>query len=363
MKNNNLITCPEVDVNLSNDFFADLGPSTVAKINSNGADFKRFVPHSINLFFLHNTDVDEIIKVCRFLKPKLSFDYDQLLTKIMCDVIDLISDTLAYLFNLSFSNGIFLSCCKIAKVVFLYEGGDTSELIDFRSISSLPSLSKVFERIMYNRMILFIYSQSILHFYQFGFHSHVGTQNAIATFVNFFANKLDKHEDVSAIFLDVAKAFNSINHDVLLHKLYYYGFRDVAYQWFASYSKNRMQYVNSDGVKSRLHILRTGITEGLVLGPLMFLPYIYDLPKVSPDDVFILFADDTTCLTAPARLQHVCNCIGDWFSAKKLALSVSKTKQMLFSLRQSVSPGLYLNNSVIECLNNFKFLGCSVDNV
>ena len=70
-----------------------------------------------------------------------------------------------------------------------------------------------------------------------------------------------------------------------------------------------------------------------------------------------------TCLTAPTRLQHISNCIGDWFSANKLALSVAKTKQMLFSLRQSVSPGLYLNSSVIECLNNFKFLGCYIDNV
>ena len=119
-----------------------------------------------------------------------------------------------------------------------------------------------------------------------------------------------------------------------------------------------MQYVNADGIKSRLRLLRTGIAQGSVFGPLMFLLYINDLPKVSLDDLFILFADDTTCLTAPARLQHVCKCIRNWFSANKLALSVSKTKQTLFSCRQSVPPVLYLNYSVIECVNSFKFLGC-----
>ena len=139
----------------------------------------------------------------------------------------------------------------------------------------------------------------------------MGTQDAIATFVNFVANKLDKHKDVSALFLDVAKAFDSINHDILLYKLYCYGFRGVAHQWFASYINNRMQYVNADGVKFRLRLLRTGIAQGSILAPLMFLLYINDLPNVSPDDLFILFADDTACLTAPARLQHVCNCIGD----------------------------------------------------
>ena len=187
-------------------------------------------------------------------------------------------------------------------------------------------------------MVSFIDSQSILHFYQFGFRSHLGTQDAFTTFVNFVATKLDKHGNVSTIFLDVAKAFDSINHDVLLHKLYCYRFRGVAHQWFASYTKNRMQYVNADGVNSRLRLLRTGIAQGSVLGPLMFLLYINDLTNVSPDDLFILFADDTTCLTASARLQHVCNCIGDWFSANKLEFSVSKTKQMLLSLKQSVSP-------------------------
>ena len=129
-----------------------------------------------------------------------------------------------------------------------------------------------------------------------------------------------------------------------------------------AYIKNRMQYVNADGVKYRLRLFRTKIAQGSVLGPLMFLLYINDLPNISPDYLFILFAGDTTCLTAPARLQHVCDCIRDWFSASKLALSVSKTKQMLFSLRQSVSPVLYLNNYVIECVNNFKFLGCYINN-
>ena len=339
-----------------------LGPSTVADINSNGADFERFVPHYINSFFLHNTDADEIIKVRRLLKPKFLSGYDHLPTKTVCGIIDLIFHPLAYLFNLSFSNGIFPSYFKISKIVPLYKGGDTSKLINVRSISIFPSLSKVLERIMYNKMVLFIDSQPILHFYQFGFRSHVGLQDAIATFVNFVANKLDKHENVSAIFLDVAKAFDSIDHDVLLNKLYCYDFRSVAHQWFASYIKNRMQYVNADGVKSRLRLLRTGMAQWSVLGPLMFLMYINDLPIISPDNIFILFADDVTCLTAPARLQHVCNCIGDCFSSNKLALGVTKTKQFFF-FNQSVSPELYLNNSVIECVNNFKFLGCYIDNV
>ena len=91
MKNNNSITCPKVNVNFLNDFFTDLGSNIIVNINSNGSDFKWFVPHSINSFFLHNTDVVEIIKVRRLLKPKLSFGYNQFSTKTMCGIIDLIS--------------------------------------------------------------------------------------------------------------------------------------------------------------------------------------------------------------------------------------------------------------------------------
>ena len=91
-----------------------------------------------------------------------------------------------------------------------------------------------------------------------------------------------------------------------------------------------MQYVNADGVKSRLRLLRTGIAQWSVLEPLMFLLYINGLPNVSSDNLFILFANDTTCLTAPAKLQNVCNCTGDWFSANKLALSVSKQNKCYF---------------------------------
>ena len=125
-----------------------MGPGTVANINSNGADFKWLVPLSINSFFSHNTDADEIVKVCRLLKPKLSSGYDQLPTKTKCGIIDLISHPLAYRFNLLFSNGIFPSCFKIAEIVLLYKGGDTSKLINFRPTSIFSSLSKVLERIM-----------------------------------------------------------------------------------------------------------------------------------------------------------------------------------------------------------------------
>ena len=179
-------------------------------------------------------------------------------------------------------------------------------------------------------MVSFIDFQSILHFYQFGFCSHLGTQFAIVAFVNIVANKLGKYEVVSAIFLNVAKAFFSINHHVLLHKMYCYGFRGVAPQRFASYIKNPMQYVNADGVKSKLWLLRTGIAQRSVLGPLMFLLYINDLLNVNPDDLFILFADDTTCLTAPARLQHVFNCIEDGFQLKSLHLVYPKRNKYFF---------------------------------
>jgi hypothetical protein len=125
--------------------------------------------------------------------------------------------------------------------------------------------------------------------------------------------------------------------------------------WLSSYVKNRMQYVVADGIYSSLRKLRTGIPQGSVLGPLLFLLYINDLPNVSPHNLFILFADDTTCLTKPSDLQSVCDSINYWFSSNKLAVNVVKTKHMLFSSKNSDPPVLKMNGFVVQNVCDFKF--------
>jgi hypothetical protein len=321
------------------------------------------VPKVDHSFVLADTNVSEVIQVCKSLKPKSSCGHDQISSKLLQQIIDVIAVPLTFIFNKSFHDGRFPKAFKIAKVVPLFKGGDPTELINYRPISILSSVSKVLERLMYNRMTAFLGEHDILYSSQFGFRSGMNTQDAIARFVNTVTDNLDKTIDTSALFIDVAKAFDSLNHNILLYKLKSYGFKDIVYNWFETYLIGRLQYVELNNVTSGLRYLRTGVPQGSILGPLLFLLYINDLPNACPGEFFILFADDTTCVTVPARLQLVCDLVSGWFVANRLMLQANKTKHMFFSLKSAVQrPVVLLNGQVVESVGVFKFLGCLIDN-
>ena len=344
-----------------NNFYADLGPKTVMHTCDNN-EYKHFVEHNVNSFVLRDTDYNEIISVCKALRSKSSSGFDSISTKLLQAVIDILAYPLAYICNLSFVHGIYPDLFKIAKVIPIFKGGDKSNLANYRPVSVLPSVSKILERLMYNRMLQFIEKYLLITEWQFGFRPHRSTQDAISHFVEYVTGNLDGKDDVCALFIDVAKAFDSLDHDVLLYKLSAYGFRGNSYAWLNSYLHKRMQYVEVQGHKSALRLLKTGVPQGSILGPLLFLLYINDLVNVSQDTRFILFADDTTCLVAPDKFQNVCNLVSHWFTLNKLCLNVNKTKYMLFSMRNVTPPAVTIMGVNIECVDSVKFLGCVVDN-
>jgi hypothetical protein len=343
-----------------NNFYVDLGPSTVAGVYGDGK-YGDSVPFNDHTFVLHETTYDEIIDTCLALNDKSSSGIDGISTKLLQNVIKQIVRPLLHIFNLSFKNGVFPKGLKVAKVVPIFKGGDLSQLVNYRPISILPSVSKILEKIMYNRMISFTNKYALLSSAQYGFRAGRSTQDAIADLVEHVTMNLDEHADVSALFVDVAKAFDSVNHTILLHKLYKYGFRGVVANWLFSYLNGRMQYVEVDGCKSLLRMLRTGVPQGSILGPLFFLFYVNDLPNSCPNAHFILFADDTTVLVPLDDLAETCSNMYKWFQTNRLVLNVAKTKCMLFTLKNINPPVVSLAGTQVELVKSIKFLGCVVD--
>ena len=195
--------------------------------------------------------------------------------------------------NQSFQSGIFPDKLKIAKVIPLFKKENPELPSKYRPISLLPIFSKIFEKLMYRRLYRFLQLNNILYSLQFGFQENHSVDHALVSLTEAVRYTLDNKRFGCGIFIDLQKAFDTVNHKILLSKLEHYGVRGCALEWFRSYLSDRKQYVSVNGSNSNLLSITCGVPQGSVLGPLLFLIYINDLPNASKKLKFYLFADDT----------------------------------------------------------------------
>ena len=230
--------------------------------------------------------------------------------------------------------------------------------------------SKVFEKIMYNHLINFINKHNILYKYQFGFRKRHSTNHAIITLVDKISTALDRGNVVIGCFLDLKKAFDTVNHSILISKLYKYGIRGNSLQWFKSYLANRQQFVQIHTSKSNTETVTCGVPQGSILGPLLFILYINDLSNVSDVLLPILFADDTSVYIEAENESLVISILNEelekintWLKANKLTLNLDKSHYMVFhrGKRKIDFDTPSLNHISLKRVKFTKFLGVIID--
>ena len=367
------ISTPADIANAMNEYFCTVGTDLVKKLPDRSVSYTKYLKSPIkNSIYCEPVTVLEVTNLINSLNVTKSSGPDNISPLLVKENCLFLCEPLAYLFNLSLEKGIVPSNLKTAKVVPIFKKGDVHTASNYRPISLLSIFNKLLERLVYKRMYNFLNKNQTLYEFQFGFRKNHSTSLALLEVVDNCYKQLDENNIILGIYLDLQKAFDTVDHSILLHKLYYYGIRGTTYDWLKSYLCNREQYTVVNNHQSSNGRVICGVPQGSVLGPLLFLIYVNDISQAVPGNKLKLFADDTNLFLYGKTLVDLENqansCLSQldlWFVANRLSLNIEKTCYTLFSPRNIPDSNCLLNitinNQPISKVTNCKYLGIVID--
>lgn len=356
-----------------NQHFTAVGEILASSLESNG-DINRFntIRRKNLSIFLRPSSTTEVKAIIDGLDVSKATGYDGFPVLALKLHSELLSPLISNCFNDSVSQASYPPCLKTALVIPIFKKGDPLDPTNYRPISVLPSINKVFEKLVYSRLLNFFCKTELLYQHQFGFRQGSSTEVAVLELVDEISRALDEKLLAGSVFLDLSKAFDTINHTMLLKKLDAYGVRGHPNDYLRSYLTGRLQQVVVSGSRSDLRNVQTGVPQGSNLGPLLFLVYVNDIAELNLNGKVKLFADDTVLsyenkcpVEMVQQMKTDMECILGYLENNLLALNLDKTKMMLFRNSQTVvptHPPLHVANEVIEEVTSFKYLGVTLDN-
>ena len=364
-----------------NDYFSSAADTIINNIRQGNDENKDNISHTCylknnfnntfpNISWKH-ASTHEINKIIESLKTKNSCGYDEIPIKILKLSTPYILSPLTFLCNKSLSTGIFPERLKYAQIRPIYKKGDRQLITNYRPISLLTSFSKIFEKLILTRLLRHLDANEILAKEQYGFRCNSSTENAAYEIFNEITKSMNKKCFVGGLFCDLEKAFDCVNHKILLEKLKFYGITGKLLDLIQSFLHGRFQNILIADASSGWRTIQHGVPQGSILGPLLFLIYINDLPLLAGiNSKIVLFADDTsTIITCSNRedlttaLYKTLSNINLWFKANFLSLNINKTCLLQFRTNNKIDNTLelkYLNETILN-VSSVKFLGLLVD--
>ena len=319
-------------------------------------------------FFMHPMSLGECVKLITNLRQTRT-QIDCIPVYLLKKIAYYIAPILCKIINQSFSTGKFPKSLKLSQITPIFKNGNTLDPSNYRPISCLPIFSKIFERSMVNRLTKFCDKHSILFKNQFGFQSNRSTFDALKEFTEKLYSGLDLKHETLAILVDLKKAFDCVDHSILLNKIEYYGIRGISAAWFRDYLSNRKQHVRINSCVSTSLPVAAGVPQGSILGPILFLLYINDIPNSTKMSSY-LFADDTNFVESgingdglAAEVNVELSNVGRWCSSNKLVVNSKKTEVLRISNlpESNLQMPIVMQGENVNFSNHCTFLGIVID--
>ena len=344
-ENDDKITDKKDIANKFNIFFTNIAQTIANYIKYDGnKNYSYYLnKHIHTVFKFQNIDEETVKKTIQSLPTKNSCGFDGISSKLIKIIEPAIIKSLTILINQVLNTGIFPDELKIAKVVPIFKKDDPTLFKNYRPISLLPTIAKVIEKIIFSQLSSYFNDTKLLFDNQYGFIPNHSTEYTALELVDRIVTQMDKNDVPVNIFLDLSKAFDTIDHTILLNKMRYYGIDDAGLLLLKNYLSNRKQYVEIEEIKSEILPIAVGIPQGSILGPLLFIIYIIDFSQASSIFKFIMYADDTTLFstltsfrdnTQDNTIESVINAelskVVEWLNINKQSLNKAKSKYMIF---------------------------------
>lgn len=353
----------EVESQAMSDLFAEYFNSTYSTPSGTlNYDFR--IPMTDSLSDI-TFSPDEVLLCMRSLDASVNGGPDTIPNSFVKTLAIFLSEPLGIIYNKSMAEGVFPSVWKDANVIPILKTGDITDAKNYRPISTLNCFGKIFERLVYNRVFESI--SNLIASQQHGFVSGKSTASNLMEFTNFVSQSLEQHGQVDVIYTDLTKAFDRVNHKILLSKLEKYGVTGNLLRWFNSYLNNRKMRVVFNGCKSQAFSPNSGVPQGSILGPLLFLIYINDLPQFLASDN-LLYADDLKLFKVInsesdcSTLQNDLEVLLEWCQLNDLGLNVNKCFKVTYTLKKThVNKDYHIDDKAVREVNKIKDLGVTFD--
>ena len=360
------------------DHFANIGEKYSNKIPTDSCKTNEYInqiPNHNQTMFLKPTNQQEIRSLILSLSNKPSSGHDNISNILLKKLTNCLLVPLEIIFNKSLLEGKFPDKMKLADIIPLHKSKSTQDCNNYRPISLLITISKLLEKIIYTRTYKFLERSKLLYTSQYGFREGHSCENAVSELVSEVIKSRQEGLYTMSVFLDLSKAFDTLEHSVLLKKLEKYGIRGKSNEWFKSYLEDRRIRVkcaieSSGKIEySEYKTVTYGTPQGSCLGPLIFIIFTNDLYRQIAHSSSLLFADDTTLYKSHRNLRYLTWCLEDdlrklvdWFSSNKLTLNIEKTVCILFQKTgQTKTIELEIGNQTVSNTSETRFLGMLLD--